>query len=103
MIRVTAFYENRPGSRFDMAYYCDRHTPMVMARLGEACRGVTIDEGLASAEPGVPAPYVAIAHFLFDSVETFQAAFAANAEAIFADLPNYTDIQPVIQISNVRV
>lgn len=103
MIRVSAFYENREGSRFDMAYYCDKHTPMVMAKLGQACRGVTIDEGIGGGAPGAPAPYVAVAHFLFDSVETFQAAFAPHAEAIFADLPNYTDVQPVLQVSNVRI
>ncbi|MDQ3726556.1 MAG: EthD family reductase [Actinomycetota bacterium] len=103
MIRVTAFYENRPGSRFDMAYYCDRHTPMVLRLLGEACRGATIDEGIGSAEPGAPARYVAMAHFLFDSIESFQAAFGASAETIFADIPNYTDIQPVLQVSNVRI
>lgn len=39
----------------------------------------------------------------FDSVEAFQAAFAPHADAIFADVPKYTDIQPVIQISDVKI
>ena len=35
MIRVHIFYP--PSSRFDMAYYCERHMPMVQARIGAAC------------------------------------------------------------------
>jgi uncharacterized protein (TIGR02118 family) len=42
-------------------------------------------------------------HLLFDSVEAFQAAFGPNAQAISADIPNYTDIRPVIQISEVKI
>ncbi len=39
---------------------------------------------------------------LFESVASFQAAFAPHAQAILADIPKFTDIQPVIQISEVR-
>jgi uncharacterized protein (TIGR02118 family) len=42
-------------------------------------------------------------HLYFDSVEAFQAAFGPHAPAIMADIPNYTDIQPVIQISEVKM
>ena len=36
MIKVHIFYPNAPGVRFDMAYYVDRHMPMVQARIGAA-------------------------------------------------------------------
>ena len=38
-----------------------------------------------------------------DSVEAFQAGFGPHAKEIMADIPNYTDQSPVIQISEVVV
>ncbi len=29
MIKVSVFYPNQEGSKFDMAYYCASHMPMV--------------------------------------------------------------------------
>jgi uncharacterized protein (TIGR02118 family) len=62
-----------------------------------------VEQGLGGAEPGSPATYVAMGHLLFDSVEAFQSAFGPYAEAIMADIPNYTDTQPTIQISEVKM
>ncbi len=33
----------------------------------------------------------------------FEAAFGPHAQEIMADIPNYTDIQPTIQLSEVKV
>jgi uncharacterized protein (TIGR02118 family) len=40
---------------------------------------------------------------VFDSVDAFQAAFGPHAKTIMADIPNYTDIQPTIQISEAKM
>ncbi len=101
MIKVSALYPHREGGRFDFDYYVHRHTPMVMGLLGSAVRGFSIERGVASIQPGMPAPYVASAHFLFDSLPAFQSAFGVHAERILADLPHYTNLQPVIYISEV--
>lgn len=103
MIKVHIFYPNAPGVRFDMAYYTDRHMPMVQARIGAACTGFTVDAGLASGAPGQPAPYVAVGALLVTSVEAFGAAMAQHGAEVMGDIPNYTDAQPVIQISEVKV
>ena len=42
-------------------------------------------------------------HLYFDSVESFQAAFGPHAQAIIADVPNFTDIQSTIQLSEVKI
>ena len=76
---------------------------MIQQKLGEAVKGGAVDQGLAGAQPGSPATYVAIGHMLFDSVEELQSAFAPHMEAIMADIPNYTDIQPTVQISEVKM
>ena len=103
MIKVSILYPNSEGSRFDIDYYCNRHVPMVREKLGAACKGVAVEQGLGGAEPGALAPFVAMGHLLFDSIENFQAAFGPHAAAFMEDIPNYTDIQPVVQISSVKL
>ena len=103
MIKVSVMYPNKPGARFDHTYYRDKHMPLVAAKLGAACKSYTIDKGLAGGAPGAPATYVGMCHIFCDSVEAFQKAMAPNAQAIMADIANYTDIAPVIQISEVVV
>jgi len=103
MIKVSVFYPNRPGAKFDMKYYCEKHIPMVQQKLGAACKRVAVEEGVAAMPPGAPAAYLAMGHLYCDSVEAFQTAFAPHAQAIMADIPNYTDIQPTIQISEVKI
>ena len=103
MIKVSVLYPNKEGVSFDMGYYCDTHIPMVREKLGEACKGVAVEQGLGGGEPGTKATYVAMGHLYFDTVEAFQAAFGPHAEAITGDIPNYTQIEPMIQISEVRM
>lgn len=101
-IRVSVGYPNEKGKHFDINYYRDSHMVMVdelLTPYGLIDYG--IDSGIAGGEPGQPAPLVCIAWMTFDTVEDFQEAFGANAEQLFADIPNFTDIQPVIQISQI--
>lgn len=103
MTKVSVMYPNTPGARFDHAYYRDKHMPLAKRLMGEACRYYTVDKGLAGGAPGAAATYVAMCHLFCDSVEAFQAGFGPNAEQLMADIPNYTDITPVVQISEVVV
>ena len=103
MVKVSVMYPNTAGVKFDMAYYLDRHMPMVGKLLSGALKGMNVEEGLAGGAPGAPAPYVAVCHLLFDSVNAFQTAFDQHSPAILADIPNYTNSQPTIQIGQVRL
>ncbi len=42
-------------------------------------------------------------HLLCDSIEAFQASFGLHAQAILGDIPNYTNTQPTVQISEVNL
>lgn len=66
--------------------------------IGPALLGTSIDQGLGGLAPGSPAPQVVIARMSFESMEAFQAAFSLHGQTLMADIPNFTDIQPVIQI-----
>ncbi len=103
MIKVSVMYPNTAGKKFDLDYYCNQHVALVGRLLGKAMKGASIDKGLAGAAPGTKPAYVAIGHLYFDSMEAFQNAFGPNAAEIMADLPNYTNIEPVVQISEVKV
>jgi len=103
MIKVSLFYPYEEGKKFDMDYYLNSHIPMVQEKLGAALKGGAVEQGLSGGEPGSPATYVAMGHLLFDSVEAFQNSFGPHSEAIMADIPNYTDLQPTIQISEVKM
>jgi uncharacterized protein (TIGR02118 family) len=103
MIKVSVMYPYAPGARFDHDYYRDKHMPLLAARMGAACKSYTIDKGLAGGAPGAPPTYIGMCHVFADSVESFQAAFGPHAKEILGDIPNYTDLKPVMQISEVVV
>lgn len=103
MIKVSVMYPNTPDARFDHAYYRDKHMPLVQRLMGSSCKFYTVDKGLAGGAPGDPATYVGMCHIFCESVEAFQAGFGPHADEILADIPNYTDLSPVMQLSEVVV
>ena len=103
MIKVSVMYPNSSDVTFDIDYYCDTHLPLVSRLLGDVLKSGAVDYGVAGGVPGVEAPFVAMGHMTFNSVEEFQEAFAPNAEAIMSDLPNFTNAQPQIQISEIKI
>ena len=103
MIKVSVMYPNSEGATFDIEYYCNSHIPRVVELLGEAVKGKAVDFGLAGGAPGEAAPFIAMGHLVFESVEAFQSSFGPNAEEILSDLQNFTNAQPQIQISEIRL
>jgi uncharacterized protein (TIGR02118 family) len=103
MIKVSLLFPNSDSMKFDMDYYCNRHIPMLQKKLGTACKRVAVEEGLLGASPGSPPAFAAMGHLYFTCLETFQAAFHAHVTEIMEDLPNYSNVQPTIQISAVKI
>ena len=103
MIKASVFYPNGKGASFDVDYYCDRHMPMVLETLGDRCRGVSVEKGLVGSTPDAPPQFLVLGHLMFDSIDDFQRSFVANLPKFVDDLPNFTNIQPTLQISEVRM
>lgn len=103
MITVNILYPNQEGAQFDLDYYLNTHMPMTIQSLGEAMKGVRVEHGLTGGLPDAPPAYLAMCHLLFDSAEAFFAAFAPHAEILQGDIPNYTNVKPVIQLSEVKI
>ena len=103
MIKVSVMYPNSTEAEFDIEYYCNTHFPMVGELLGESLKGGSAESGLAGGNPGELAPFIAMGHMVFESVDAFQNAFGPHAEKIMADIPNFTNTQPQIQISEIKI
>ena len=101
MIKVTIMYAGGDDKQFDMNYYANQHMPMLQRLFGKALKGYEIDKGMAGRSPDEPIPYLAIGYLYFDKLEDYEKSFGPNAEQILADIPNYTNIQPLVQISEV--
>ncbi|MDA8196032.1 MAG: EthD family reductase [Actinomycetota bacterium] len=95
MIKVSVFYPNGEGASFDHDYYKESHVPLAAKSWG-------LDRW--QIEKGVDGPYLAAVHFEFPSVEAFQSAMASETTAaVMADIPNYTNTQPVVQVSEIVI
>jgi uncharacterized protein (TIGR02118 family) len=103
MSRVTVLFPKTSDSHFDMDYYLSKHVPMTKAKLQSLGFPVEaeVDEGLGSLMPGESAPYAAIGYLLFEKMEDLQNGLATHGAEIMGDIPNFTNVQPQIQIGSV--
>lgn len=97
MIRVNVMYPKKDGVKFDYDYYLNSHVPMVQEKVGGAMKRAEIYKGISGAGGG-PEPYVTIASLWFDSVQAFEQAFGPHVSEIMGDIPNFTNVDPTVQI-----
>ena len=103
MVKINVMYPFTEGARFDHAYYRDRHMPLVKSRLGSACAYYTVEKGLGGRASGSPPAFVAMCAFICETAEGYEAAIQPHRAEILADIANYTDIAPVVQVSELVV
>lgn len=97
MIRVSVMYPNEKGKRFDLDYFTAKHMALVHKLLDPT--GLVRAEVDKAADPN--APFIAIAHLYFKSMEESQTGFFTHAGEFAADMPNYTDLVPQVQFSEM--
>ena len=102
MIKVTIFYPNGEGSTFDMDYYANKHMPMAADLFGDSLKAMIIDKGLAGGAPDSEAPYLAVGYFYFADMASCQSSMGTHSKTLQADVPNYTNIKPILQLSEVQ-
>lgn len=92
MIRLSVLYPKTEGATFDHDYYRDTHVPLCCTTWGVE----------AEIDKGIEGPYEAVVHFRFESTDALQAAMGAEGTAaVREDVPNYTTITPVRQLSEI--
>ena len=102
LFKVAILYPNGEGKTFDMAYYERKHMPMVAKFLGKNLKFYEIDKGIAGRTPNDKVPYLAVGYFYVKDIAEYHKAIGQNRDAVISDFKNYTNIQPIIQISEVR-
>lgn len=101
LIKVSIMYPYAEGKTFNMEYYETKHMPMVAGYLGANLVKYTIEKGLASGLPNQPLPFMAIGTFYIKNLSDYQAAIGPNRDAIRVDFANYTNVAPIILVSEV--
>ena len=103
MIKISILYPNIKSGRFDMDYYLNRHMPRSIELLSAhpGFKGVSVERGVGGGAPGTEPTYIVMCHYLFDSFESFLAAYGPNSPVLQGDMANYTNIEAIIQVSEV--
>jgi uncharacterized protein (TIGR02118 family) len=101
MIVVSVMYPGGADATFDESYYLRTHIPLVRERWGGmGLSDVRLLRGAATPDGSAP-PYRVTALLTFGSLSDFQAAGEAHGGEIFADIPKFTNVQPVVQINEI--
>jgi uncharacterized protein (TIGR02118 family) len=103
MTKILIAYPAGEAGFFDLDYYVNVHMPRSIELLSQhpGFRSVSVNRGVQGAEPGIPPHFLALCEFVFDSADDFLEAFLPHATELQGDMPNYTDVVPVIQINDV--
>jgi uncharacterized protein (TIGR02118 family) len=103
MISAVVLYPNKAGSKFDLNYYVHRHLPLVRDRMqpmGMPSLTYTVEHAM---DPKAPSQaYRLSAELRFDDMESAARALEAHGPETQADIPNFTDVAPVILIGEVQ-
>ena len=102
MFKVAILYPGGDNKTFDMEYYEKKHMTMVAGFLGGNLKLYEIDKGISGRTPTDKVPFVAVGYFYVSDVAEYNKAIAQNRDTIIGDIKNYTNIQPVIQISEIK-
>ena len=102
LFKVSILYPNGEGKTFDIDYYQNKHMPMVAGFLGDNLSFYEIDKGIAARTPNEMVPYVAIGYFYVKDISDYNEAIGKNRETVISDIKNYTNIRPIIQISEIK-
>jgi uncharacterized protein (TIGR02118 family) len=99
MIRIAIMYPNKPGAEFNSNYYRSFHLDLVREKYTPfGLKGIELDQ--AKITDGLhKAPYFAIGYLFFESTQAFMAAYKATGAEVMADMENFTNVEPVIQVS----
>jgi len=97
---ITVLYPNPEGVRFDFDYYRTNHATLILRLYGKGITRYELRKGLSGPDGGRP-PYVATVNFWIGDERAFEEAQAKHTQALIADVPNFTNVQPTIQFDEV--
>lgn len=105
MFNISSIYPKKEGSKFDYEYYLNTHMPLSIEKLSNSkgYKGVSVEHGISIETPCIESSFHAMCHYYFETLEDFMLAFEPHAEELQKDIKNYTNIEPIIQINEVKL
>ena len=105
MVNISILYPTTSDGHFDMKYYLETHMPLSIEKLskGKGFKAVSVERGIDLAEPKIESTYHAVCHYTFETTQDFLEVFLPNAEELQGDIPNYTNIEPIIQVTQIEI
>jgi uncharacterized protein (TIGR02118 family) len=97
---ITVMYPNTPGVTFDFGYYLEHHATLIDRLYGNSIAKLELRRGGATPD-GAPPPFVAIINIWIADQEAFDRAGAQHGATLIADVPNFTNAMPTIQIDEI--
>ena len=94
-------YPNNEGAHFDFDYYRTKHMDLVKTHLKPfGLIKTDIDKGI-SGSSDQPAPYICVGNLYFESRDAYDSGTAEIGPILREDIPNFTNITPIRQISEI--
>lgn len=101
MYKVSVMYPNQEGARFDFDYYRTIHMDLVAKHLKPfGLIRTSVERGISDGS-GRPAPYICIGQLYFETIDGYDRGIAAVGSKLRGDIPNFTTIGPLRQISEI--
>ncbi|KAJ9628136.1 uncharacterized protein PV06_05966 [Exophiala oligosperma] len=95
---VQVLYPNDEGAKFDLDYYVKTHMPLVVEKWSKyGLKGYNVTEYKPGPDGAKP-KYSTSGTLIWDKPEDVQTAMGSgdDAAAIFGDIPNFSNVQPII-------
>jgi len=94
-------YPNQERVGFDLNYYRTKHMELVKKLLKPfGLIKTEVDSGI-SGGGGQPPPYICVGQLYFEAKDGYDRAVAEVGSIIRGDIPNFTDVKPIRQISEI--
>jgi uncharacterized protein (TIGR02118 family) len=101
MILITVMYPAGAQTTFDLDYYLKKHMPLVRERwTAYGLKEAKVVRGAGKPDGSAP-DYQMMVLLTFGSLDDFKNAGQAHGAEIFADIPNFTNTQPLVQINDI--
>lgn len=92
MYRISIGYINKEEMIFDLAYFREKHMPMVAGFCKDVVKSWGVEEGVSFM--GRTPIYRAIGYMYVESLEAFMTSFGVHGKEISADVAKFTNQQP---------
>ncbi len=98
---ITVLYDNVDDATFDLDYYMATHMPLVDEKFKPyGLKGWRVLKAVGTPTGAKPL-FSIIANLEFDDAQQFKAAVAAEGGAVFGDVPNFSNKEPVVVIGDL--